>query len=78
MAKTPAAASRAKAKAPERPKTTALIPYPAKPAVTERIPLDAIDGNRNPVTNGREALKVQVLIEALLRSAEEGRAIRVA
>jgi predicted dehydrogenase len=29
--------------------------------------LDAIDDNRNPVTNGREALKVQVLIEALLR-----------
>ena len=40
--------------------------------------LDAIDGNRNPVTHGREALKVQVLIEALLRSAEEGRAVTVA
>jgi predicted dehydrogenase len=30
------------------------------------------------VTHGREALKVQVLIEALLRSAEEGRAVKVA
>ena len=40
--------------------------------------LDAIDGNRNPVTYGREALKVQVLIEALLRSAEEGRAVKIA
>jgi UDP-N-acetyl-2-amino-2-deoxyglucuronate dehydrogenase len=40
--------------------------------------LDAIDGNRNPVTHGREALKVQMLIEALLRSAQEGRAVKVA
>lgn len=40
--------------------------------------LDAIDGNRNPVTHGREALKVQVLIEALLRSAAEGRAVKIA
>ena len=40
--------------------------------------LDAIDGDRNPVTHGREALKVQVLIESLLRSAAEGRAIKVA
>ena len=40
--------------------------------------LDAIDGNRNPVTHGREALKVQVLIEALLSSAEKGRAVKVA
>jgi UDP-N-acetyl-2-amino-2-deoxyglucuronate dehydrogenase len=40
--------------------------------------LDAIEGNRNPVTHGREALKVQVLIEALLSSAEEGRAIKIA
>ena len=40
--------------------------------------LDAIDGNRNPVTNGREALKVQILIEALLRSAAEGRAVKIA
>jgi len=39
--------------------------------------LDAIATNRNPVTHGREALKVQVLIEALLRSAEEGRAVKV-
>jgi len=40
--------------------------------------LDAIDANRNPVTHGREALKVQILIEALLRSAEEGRAVQLA
>ncbi len=40
--------------------------------------LDAIDGNRDPVTHGREALKVQVLIEALLRSAEQGRAVKIA
>jgi UDP-N-acetyl-2-amino-2-deoxyglucuronate dehydrogenase len=39
--------------------------------------LDAIDGNRNPETHGREALKVQVLIEALLRSAAERRAVAV-
>ena len=40
--------------------------------------LDAIDANRNPVTYGREALKVQVLIEALLRSAEQQRAVKIA
>ncbi len=39
--------------------------------------LNAIATNRNPVTHGREALKVQVLIEALLRSAEEGRPVKV-
>jgi len=39
--------------------------------------LDAIEGDRDPVTNGREALKVQILIEALLRSAEEGRAVKI-
>ncbi|MET0652782.1 MAG: Gfo/Idh/MocA family oxidoreductase [Hyphomicrobiaceae bacterium] len=39
--------------------------------------LDAIDENREPTTSGREALKVQLLIEALLRSAEEGKAISV-
>ena len=39
--------------------------------------LDAIDEDREPVVSGREALKVQVLIEALLRSAGEGRAVEV-
>ena len=39
--------------------------------------LDAIDQNREPTSSGREALKVQLLIEALLRSAEEGKAISV-
>ncbi|HEU4380608.1 MAG TPA: Gfo/Idh/MocA family oxidoreductase [Hyphomicrobiaceae bacterium] len=40
--------------------------------------LEAIDANREPTTNGREALKVHLLIEAMLRSAEEGKAIAVA
>ena len=40
--------------------------------------LDALDGNREPEVSGREALKVQVLIEALLRSAADGRAVAVA
>lgn len=35
--------------------------------------LDAIDQRRPPVTTGREALKVHVLIDALLRAAECGR-----
>jgi predicted dehydrogenase len=39
--------------------------------------LDAIDEGRRPVTHGREVLKVQVLIEAILRSAAEGRAVRL-
>ena len=39
--------------------------------------LDAIDEDREPIVNGREALKVQVLIEALLRSASESRAVEV-
>jgi predicted dehydrogenase len=37
--------------------------------------LDAIDAGRAPRVNGREALKVQVLIEALLRSAELHRGV---
>ena len=37
--------------------------------------LDAIDEGRLPVTHGREVLKVQLLIEAILRSAAEGRAV---
>jgi predicted dehydrogenase len=39
--------------------------------------LDALDQNREPVVSGREALRVQVLIEALLRSAAEHRAVKV-
>jgi UDP-N-acetyl-2-amino-2-deoxyglucuronate dehydrogenase len=39
--------------------------------------LDAIDANREPTTSGREALKVHLLIEAMLRSAAEGKAIAV-
>jgi len=40
--------------------------------------LDAIDGNREPAVSGRESLKVLRLIEALLRSAAEGRPVAVA
>jgi UDP-N-acetyl-2-amino-2-deoxyglucuronate dehydrogenase len=39
--------------------------------------LDAIDGNREPTVSGAESLKVQRLIEALLASAEQGRALAV-
>jgi predicted dehydrogenase len=39
--------------------------------------LDALDEDREPVVSGREALKVQVLIDALLRSATERRAVKV-
>jgi predicted dehydrogenase len=39
--------------------------------------LDAIDDGRDPVVSGREAIRVQVLIEAILRSAHEGCAITV-
>ena len=39
--------------------------------------LDAIDQDREPRVSGREALKVQVLIEALLRSSAEARAVEV-
>jgi len=39
--------------------------------------LDAIDANREPTTSSREALKVHLLIEAMLRSAAEGKAIAV-
>jgi len=35
--------------------------------------LDALDSDRQPVINGREALKVHRLITAILRSAETGR-----
>jgi predicted dehydrogenase len=39
--------------------------------------LDAIDDNREPAVSGRESLQVHLLIEALLRSAEEGKAVAV-
>ncbi len=39
--------------------------------------LDAIDNNREPAVSGRESLKVHYLIEALLRSAEQGKAVAV-
>jgi UDP-N-acetyl-2-amino-2-deoxyglucuronate dehydrogenase len=39
--------------------------------------LDALDADREPVVSGREALKVQVLVEALLRASAEGRAVEV-
>jgi UDP-N-acetyl-2-amino-2-deoxyglucuronate dehydrogenase len=39
--------------------------------------LDAIDGNREPTVSGRESLKVLRLIEALLRSAAEMKAVAV-
>lgn len=39
--------------------------------------LDAIDANREPMVSGRESLKVHMLIEALLRSAAEGKAVSV-
>lgn len=40
--------------------------------------LDALDSGRDPAISGREALKVQVLIEALLQSAGEGRPVSIA
>ena len=40
--------------------------------------LDAIDENRDPVVSGREAVKVQVLIEAILHSSAEGRPVELA
>jgi UDP-N-acetyl-2-amino-2-deoxyglucuronate dehydrogenase len=36
--------------------------------------LDALDEGRDPLVSGREALKVQMLIEAILRSSASGRA----
>jgi UDP-N-acetyl-2-amino-2-deoxyglucuronate dehydrogenase len=39
--------------------------------------LDAVDQGRDPVVSGREAVKVQVLIESLLRSSAEERPIDV-
>jgi UDP-N-acetyl-2-amino-2-deoxyglucuronate dehydrogenase len=40
--------------------------------------LDALDEEREPAISGREAVKVQVLIEALLRSAASGHSVEVA
>lgn len=40
--------------------------------------LDAVETGRDPLVSGREALKVQGLIEALLRSAASGQAVEVA
>jgi UDP-N-acetyl-2-amino-2-deoxyglucuronate dehydrogenase len=37
--------------------------------------LDAIEQRRDPTVSGREALKVQVLIEALLASSERGQPV---
>jgi predicted dehydrogenase len=39
--------------------------------------LDAIDADRGPAVSGAESLKVLRLIEALLRSAEQGKAVAV-
>ncbi len=40
--------------------------------------LDAIEQRREPAVSGREALKVQVLIEGLLASSESGKALSLA
>jgi UDP-N-acetyl-2-amino-2-deoxyglucuronate dehydrogenase len=39
--------------------------------------LDALDENRDPAISGREALKVQILIEALLESAHSGSTVQI-
>ena len=39
--------------------------------------LDAVDDGRDPRVSGREALKVHVLIEGLLRSSAEGRPVDI-
>jgi predicted dehydrogenase len=39
--------------------------------------IDALDQDRDPAVSGREALKVQMLIEAILRSSAEGRPVDV-
>jgi UDP-N-acetyl-2-amino-2-deoxyglucuronate dehydrogenase len=39
--------------------------------------LDAIDEGRAPLVSGREALKIQILIEALLASSQSGQALRL-
>ena len=37
--------------------------------------LNAMEQGRDPMVSGREALKVQILIEALLGSSETGRPV---
>jgi predicted dehydrogenase len=39
--------------------------------------LDAIEAGREPTVSGREALKVHLLIEALLQSSESGQAVSI-
>jgi UDP-N-acetyl-2-amino-2-deoxyglucuronate dehydrogenase len=39
--------------------------------------IDAIEEDRDPLVSGREAIRVQVFIEAILRSAAEGRVVEV-
>jgi predicted dehydrogenase len=39
--------------------------------------VDAVRHRREPMVSGREAVRVQVLIEALLRSSAEGRAVSI-
>jgi predicted dehydrogenase len=39
--------------------------------------IDSIDKNREPEVSGRAALRVHNLIDALLQSAEQGKAVNV-
>jgi UDP-N-acetyl-2-amino-2-deoxyglucuronate dehydrogenase len=39
--------------------------------------LAAVRDGREPAVSGREAVKVQVLIEAMLQSSAEGRAVSI-
>jgi predicted dehydrogenase len=39
--------------------------------------LDALDEGRDPIVSGREAVKVLVLIEALLESSAAGRVVEI-
>jgi predicted dehydrogenase len=39
--------------------------------------LEAVRGRRDPMVSGREAVKVQVLIEAMLQSSADGRAVAI-
>jgi predicted dehydrogenase len=40
--------------------------------------LDAVEADREPTVSGREALNVQLLIEALLQSSDTGQAVTIA
>jgi len=53
------------------------FPHGAHKALTADF-LDAIEQRREPVVSGREALKIHLLIEALLQSAERGQAVSLA